>query len=102
MEIHAALRRPDLQAVWKTGRAVIATFTQLKTPHAHAHHPPSLNFLDSISKPNQKVNISPPSIILHPSEIPPTTQFHWLMLLGSLCCDTPKKTVLLNVVDEHG
>lgn len=42
-----------------------------------------------------------PSIILHPNYIPPTTPLYWLMLRASLCCDTPKKTVLLNVVDEH-
>ena len=79
--------------------AVIATFAQLKTPLSSSS-PSMPQFFSFHFNPNQKINISLPlfaiQIIFHPQPY-----FTGSCSQASLCCDTPKKTVLLNVVDEQ-
>lgn len=86
-------------ACMENGHAVIATSAQLKTPLSDSS--PSIpQFFSLYFNPNQKINISPPlfsiQITFHPQP-----HFTGSCFWASLCCDTPKKTVLLNVVDEH-
>lgn len=86
-------------ACMENGPAVIATFAQLKTPLSDSS-PSMPQFFSLHFNPNQKINISPPlfaiQIIFHPQP-----HFTGSSSQASSCCDTPKKTVLLNVVDEH-
>lgn len=81
------------------GRLVIATSALFKTALS-ASTPAILHFFSLHFNSNQKINISPPSFsvqtIFHPQ---PHFTGSWSR--ASFCCDTPKKTVLLNVVDKH-
>lgn len=86
-------------ACMENGHAVIATSAQLKTPLSDSS--PSIpQFFSLHFNPNQKINMYPPlfsiQIIFHPQP-----HFTGSCSRASSCCDTPKKTVLLNVVDEH-
>lgn len=96
-ERYNVLQCPDLEPVWKSGHAVIATSAQLKKNLLQL----ITHCLSIFQSPlqSQPKNKHFPSIILHPNYILPTTPFYCSR--ASLCCDTPKKTVLLNVVDKH-
>ncbi len=86
-------------ACMENGHVVIATSAQLKTPLSDSS--PSIpQFFSLHFNPNRKINMYPP---LFSSQIifRPQPHFTGSCSWASLCCDTPKKTVLLNVVDGH-